>query len=577
MRYGLAGFPLEKGAARKDWGGKVSVALVYPNVYRVGMSNLGFQVVYGLLNARQDVVAERFFLPDEQGRMSPLMEPGKGLVSLESLSPLQRFDVVAFSLSFENDFPNILKILDLGKIPLLSEERASFHPLVAAGGITTFLNPEPLAPFFDLFLLGEAEWMLESFLDGFRAVKEKGVHRDDLLKALAAEAASVYVPRFYRCAYHADGTLKSREAIDPAVPERILVGRATGESLPVRRSTLLARHTELADRVLVELGRGCGRACRFCAAGYVYRPPRVHDESALVAVIEEVLEQGEPLGLMSACVSDVPGIEDLTDLITRRGGRFSVSSLRADSLTPALVGHLWKTGQRSIAIAPEAGSERLRKVINKHLSEKQIIEAVRVIARTGDFTLRLYFLIGLPTETREDIDAVISLVKTLKHHLVKESATRGKIRQIKLSVNCFIPKPFTPFQWFPMEDAAGLKEKQRVLRKSLSKEGGVKVSFDVPKWAYLQTLLSTGDRRVSTLLLASHRQGGNWAETFRRSNLNPDFFVYRPKRLDEVLPWDFIDHGLRKEHLIKEYKLALRGTESDPCRVGSCEACGICT
>lgn len=577
MRHGLAGFFLEKGAVRKEWGGKVSVALVYPNVYRVGMSNLGFQVVYGLLNAHHDVVAERFFLPDDQGRMSPLMEPGKGLVSLESLSPLQRFDVVAFSLSFENDFPNILKILDLGKIPLLSEERASFHPLVAAGGITTFLNPEPLAPFFDLFLLGEAEWMLESFLDGFRAAKDKRVQRDDLLKTLAAGAASVYVPRFYQCAYHADGTLKSREAIDPAVPERILVGRATGETLPVRRSTLLARHTELADRVLVELGRGCGRACRFCAAGYVYRPPRVHDESALVPVIEEVLEQGEPLGLMSACVSDIPGIENLAGLIHRRGGRFSVSSLRADSLTPALVEHLWKTGQRSIAIAPEAGSERLRKVINKHLSEKQIIEAVRVIAKTGDFSLRLYFLIGLPTETREDIDAIISLVKTLKHQLVKESATRGKIRQIKLSVNCFIPKPFTPFQWFPMEDAAGLKEKQRLLRKSLSKEGGVKVSFDVPKWAYLQTLLSTGDRRVSTLLLASHRQGGNWAETFRSSDLNPDFFVYRPKRLDEVLPWDFIDHGLRKEHLIKEYRLALKATESDTCRVGSCRACGICT
>ena len=553
----------------------MSVALVYPNVYRVGMSNLGFQVVYALLNRRQDVVAERFFLPDDR-EMSLAAESGKGLFSHESFSPLQKFDLVAFSLSFENDYPNILKILDLGKIPLLSEERRDPHPLVIAGGINTFLNPEPLAPFFDLFLLGEAEGFLDPFMDRFRDLKESFSDRDKLMVSLARETA-VYAPRFYRCEYNKDGTLESRHVTDASVPEKILVGRTDQKSFPVRKSTILAQNTEFADRVLVELGRGCGWSCRFCAAGYVYRPPRFHEEAELTPVLEEALEKGEPLGLMSACVSDVPGIENLTRLVTEKGGRFSVSSLRADSLTPVLVEHLWKAGQRSIAIAPEAGSERLRRVVNKHLSREQIIDAVRMIAKTGDFSLRLYFLIGLPTETRDDVDEILSLVKLIKHHMVKESATRGRIRQIKLSVNCFIPKPFTPFQWFPMEEESILKEKQRWLKKALAKEGGVKVSFDVPKWAYVQTLMSMGDRRVSSLLLASHHHGEDWKQAFRNSELNPDFFVYRPKGLEEVLPWDFIDHGIRKEHLIREYKLALNAKESDTCRVGACKACGICS
>ena len=443
------------------------MALVFPNRYRIGMSNLGFQVVYALLNRRGDVVAERFFLPDME-EMSLVVESGKGLLSVESLSPLHSFDLVAFSLSFENDYPHILKILRLGKIPLFSQERNRFHPLVMAGGITTFLNPEPLSPFFDLFLLGEAEGVLDPFLDLFRDLKGSRITRREILKTLGREVPSLYVPSLYRCEYNRDGTIRSWQSTEAGLPEKISVPRG---SFPVSRSSILAEDTEFADRVLIELGRGCGRSCRFCAAGYVYRPPRFHQEAALIPVIEEALEKGEPMGLMSACVSDVPGIEKMTGRIVEKGGRFSVSSLRADSLTPALVEHLWKVGQRSIAVAPEAGSERLRKVINKHLTRDQIIEAVQMVARTGDFTLRLYFLIGLPTETSKDVEEILSLVKVIKHHMVKQASTRGRIRQIKLSVNCFIPKPFTPFQWFPMEEASTLKEKQKWLKKALGKEG----------------------------------------------------------------------------------------------------------
>jgi radical SAM superfamily enzyme YgiQ (UPF0313 family) len=566
---------LEKGAVRKDWGGRISVALVYPNAYRIGMSNLGFQVVYSLLNRREDVVAERVFLPEGK-EMSLCVEAGKGLLSMESLSPLQRFDLVAFSLSFENDYPNILKILSLGKIPYLSEDREEFHPFVMAGGITTFLNPEPLAPFFDFFLLGEAEATLEEFLVAFREIKTHTVVRQEALRVLAGAVKSLYVPSLYRIDYHKDGTIQSREPLDPSVPEKIKVLRPELAEMPVRTSTLLTPESEFSDRVLIELGRGCTRSCRFCAAGYVYRPPRVHEKSSLLKTVSDVLEKHTSVGLLSACVSDIPGIEEITGLILREGGRFSVSSLRADSLTQTLVEHLRDVGQRTVAIAPEAGSERLRKVVNKHLSRDQILEAVRVIGAAGDFSLRLYFLIGLPTETQEDVSEVLEMVKTIKHHLVKEATTRGRMRQIKLSINCFVPKPFTPFQWFPMDTVQSLKEKQKWLKKALGREGGLKVSFDLPKWAYVQALLSLGDRRVASMLLLSHVQGEDLSKALVQSEINPDFFVYRPKGLDENLPWDFIDHGITKDHLIKEYQLALKGEESDICHVGECGRCGVC-
>jgi len=566
---------LEKGAVRKDWGGRISVGLVYPNAYRIGMSNLGLQVVYSLLNRREDVVAERVFLPEGK-EMSLCVEAGKGLLSLESLSPLHRFDLVAFSLSFENDYPNILKILSLGNIPYLSEDRGEHHPFVMAGGITTFLNPEPLAPFFEFFLLGEAEAILDEFLVAFREVRTHSVARQEALKVLAGAVKSLYVPSLYHVHFHKNGTIQSREPLDPAAPEKIEVLRPKLADMPVRTSTLLTPEAEFSDRVLIELGRGCTRSCRFCAAGYVYRPPRVHEKASLLETVSGVLEKEPSVGLLSACVSDIPGIEEITGLILRQGGRFSVSSLRADSLTQRLVEHLRDVGQKTVAIAPEAGSERLRKVVNKHLTTEQIVDAVRIIGAAGDFSLRLYFLIGLPTETLEDASEVLELVKTIKHHLVKEAATRGRIRQIKLSIGCFIPKPFTPFQWFPMDTVQNLKEKQKWLRKALGREGGIKVSFDLPKWAYVQALLSLGDRRVASMLLLSHVHEDDWSKAFMHSEVNPDFFVRRPKGLDENLPWDFIDHGIYKKHLIKEYRLALKGEESENCRVGDCIRCGVC-
>ncbi len=571
-RSKLAG---EKGAIRKDWGGKISIALAYPNLYGVGMSNLGFQVVYDLLNRRDYVVAERVFLPEEH-EMSLHYGGGKGLLSLESQSPLLRFDIIAFSLSYENDYPNILKILQMGKIPLLSAERDRSYPLVMGGGINSFLNPDPLAGFFDFFLLGEAEENLNGFIEFFKGLRPGYSSRQELLEELARDVRHVYVPGFYHTGYDKDGTIKERICHKKDIPLKIESARKKSSDLSIGRSSILSSRTEFADRILIETGRGCGWSCRFCAAGYVYRPPRAGDKKELISCVDKAVEEAGRVGLLSPSVLDTPGIEEICSRITEKGGNFSLASLRADLLTENMLLQMKKTGQRSLAIAPEAGSERLRRVINKHLTKDQITEAARMIARVGDFSVKLYFLIGLPTETREDVAEIVDLVKSMKHNMIKESRTRGRIGLITLSVNCFIPKPFTPFQWFPLEAVESLKEKQKWLKKAFSKEGGVRINFDVPKWAYVQALLSLGDRRAGSMLMLEREFKGDWAKAFRHSDLNPDFFVRRPKGLDEIFPWDFIDHGIRKEYLIKEYKLALREEESDICHVGKCDKCGVC-
>jgi radical SAM family uncharacterized protein len=566
----------ERGTVQKDWGGRVSVALIYPNYYQVGMSNLGFQVIYGILNDNPAIVAERAFLPDGE-ELSEYRRTDQPLLSLESLTPLLKFDLLAFSLSFENDYLNILTILDMSKIPLMSKERGENYPLILAGGITTFMNPEPLANFIDCFLFGEGEVILKKFLQTYLDLPLSTVKKEETLRILASEVEGVYCPSLYKVEYKGDGTIASFEPLTPSIPSRVKAVKQVPFNGPLRRSRIITPFTEFSDTILVELNRGCGIGCRFCAAGYMYRPPRVIEEEEIFTSFEKILAEKNRIGLISPSVSDVPGIERLTSFILDRGGEFSVSSLRADSLTKGLIENLKRSGQKTLTIAPETGSERLRKVINKKLTTEEITEAIILIAGTGFFHIKLYFMIGLPTETGKDIKDIIGLVKSIRHYLIKESKGRKRIGRIRLSINCFVPKPFTPFQWFPMDTVDSLKEKQKTIKRTLSVEGGIGISFDVPKWAYIQTLLSMGDRRVGQMLLTTHRNNRDWKRTFRSSDINPDFFVYRARDLKERLPWDFIDHSIRKSYLKEEYNLALASIESPPCKVGDCTRCGICS
>jgi len=565
----------ERGTIIKDWGGKTSVALIYPHSYQVGMSNLGFQAVYGILNDHPAIVAERAFLPDED-EFALYTRSNHPLLSLESQIPVRRFDLLAFSLSFENDYPNVLTILDLAQIPLMSRDRGEDHPLVSAGGVVTFMNPEPITEFIDFFLLGEAEVLLEGFLETFLALRSSRLDREETLRYLAQEVEGLYCPSFYHAAYKEDGSIGSFEPTLPSIAPRVrVVKQDPMEGFP-STSRIVTPSTEFADTTLVELNRGCGTGCRFCAAGYVYRPPRLTQEDAIKGCLDDILAKNRRLGLISPSVSDVPNIEGLTGYILEKGGSFTVSSLRASSLTTGLLMNLDKVEQKTLTVAVETGTDRLRSVINKKVTNREILDAIVRITRTGFFHLKLYFMIGLPTETMDDVRHIVSLVKSIRHQVIKESKGRKRIGRIRLSVNCFIPKPFTPFQWFPMDTVDSLKDKQRLLKKSISAEGGVTIGFDVPRWAYIQTLLAMGDRRVGRMLWGAYMNGGNWKQTFRSSDINPDFFVYRPKDLNEQLPWDFIDHGIKKSYLKEEYHLALESRESPPCDVGNCIRCGVC-
>jgi radical SAM family uncharacterized protein len=559
----------ERGTVFKPQGADVAVALAYPNTYHVGMSNLGLHQIYSLLNARPDTVCERVFLPDDED-LEDYEKTGTKLFSLENKRLVREFDILAFSVSFEQDYLNILEMLSLAGIRADKHDRTAEDPLLVLGGVCSFFNPEPLADFFDVVIVGEGEEVAGEFIDVFKA--NRGRERRELLAALG-RIPGVYVPEFYDIAYGEDGTIKARAKLESSAPDRIAKRTVEHIDRLPAASVILTPDTEFSDRYLAEITRGCGRHCRFCMAGYIYLPPRKLGIDKAREQAERADELCDRIGLVGAAISDYPDIGELCAAIE---GGVSVSSLRADSVSQALIDRLAKSGHKTIAIAPEAGSERLRKVINKGIADADIIRASDMIFGSGIPNLKLYFIIGLPTETQEDVDGILELAAKVREVQLKHARPLGRIGRITLSVNSFVPKPFTPFQWEPMETVEGLNKKLRSLEKTVRKIGNMNIIHDLPKWEYVQALLSRGDRRVGMLIKTALEKGGDWKGAARVLGLDTDFYVTRKRKPDEVLPWDFIDIGVRKEYLMNEYGRALEGKFTPPCRVGSCKTCGVC-
>jgi len=510
------------------------------------MSNLGFQTIYGLLNSFEHIVCERVFLPENNQRTK------HPLKTFESGKALTDTDIIAFSLSFENDYPHILSILESAGISLLSSERGKHNPLVIAGGVACFLNPEPISAFIDCFLIGEAESILPDFLDVFEPKKSK----HSLLKSIARQVTGAYVPAFYKPEYGSDGTLSAFIPTAP-VPEKIERVFCEDIAAVSTHSAVVTPNTTFDSSFLIEVGRGCPHGCRFCATGFIYRPPRFRPISMLKSQMQRGAAQANSIGLVGAAVSDLPGIGDLCRQFLNTDVRISFSSLRADRLAPELLTALQQSKVKTATIAPEAGTQHLRDVINKGITEEDILNAAVALVESGIPNLRLYFMVGLPMETEADIDGIIALCKRVKHHFLKSSRARKRIGEITVSLNCFVPKPFTPFQWIAMQDVKVLKNKIKKIKSELKKVANLRVHADVPRWAYIQALLSRGDRRVADILALAHTHHGNWAQTLKTTPINPDFYVQRQRDFAELLPWDFIDHGIKKSFLWKEYQKAV--------------------
>ena len=527
----------EKGTVYKDPGGKINIALVYPNRYSVGMSSLGFQGVYRLLNSRSDVVCERAFLPAEDD-LELHRRTRTGVFTLESKRPLSRFDIVAFSVSFENDYPNLLEILSLSGIPLRSEDRGPRGPLIVMGGVCAFYNPEPLADFMDICFIGEAEDMLPEFLEHYG----RGPGREELFSACFG-IEGVYVPRYYAVDYRGDDLQIASRSVIGSAPAVIRKRIVTDISCCLIRPMITTPEAEFSDMYLAEAMRGCPWSCRFCVAGHIYKPPRKKDLNALKAEVADALGTTRKVGLIGPSLSDYQHAEEILSV---EGVDFSITSLRASARSAHLVSLM--KGHKSVSIAPEAGTDRLRRVIDKKISEQDILETAGLILDAGIGTLRLYFMIGLPTETREDINGIVDLVRK-----IREANKRGFIN---LTVSTFVPKPFTPFQWHPMEKMSEVKERRRIIRKGLSDVRGVKVHHDVLKDAYIQAMLSVGDRRTSAAIRALAGTEGLSAP-----GPGQGYYIFREKGLEEILPWDFIDAGITKERLWEEYCRALADSE----------------
>src|SRR5437899_1761207 len=540
----------EQGTVYRDWGGRVSIALVYPNTYAVGMSNLGFQTIYRHLNALPDVVCERVFLPDPED-IGELERTEAVPISLESFRPLTDFHMVGFSVTYEGDYVNVLRLLALARIPLRPEDRRPHDPLVLMGGVCAFSNPEPVAPFMDVIVVGEGEELVAELIAAYR---EGYDDRARLLDALA-QLEGVYVPSRYEVVYAPDGTVGEVLSLG-AAPAIVTKRRLRNVNAFETVDAVKTPHAEYGHMALLEVGKGCGRGCRFCLEGQVYRPVRHRSPEALGATIAGLAKDSKRIGLVGACVSDYPWIGDLLKVVEDNGMELSISSLRADSLTEPLVASLARGGHRTLTVAPEAGTERLRRVIRKPITDEHLYTACDLIRRHGIPNLKCYFMIGQPTETLEDVEAIADLARRMLERLRVLDAVGHPFGRLTLSISSFVPKPWTPFQWAPFDGAESLSAKLEVIKRGVRKLSNVRVLHENPREAALQALLARGDRRVGDFLEIAARLEGDWRRALREWDGDPGFYTTRPRDVGERLPWDHFDVGVKKAGLVREWERA---------------------
>ena len=544
------------------------VAIVYPNTYFVGMSNLGLHIIYEEINLRNDSVCERIFLPEKK-ELEAYDKTKTPLMSVETQRPMHQFDVVAFDVTFEMDYFHIPLMLRHGRVPIMGKDRTEFDPIVIAGGPCATFNPEPFADFIDAFIIGEGEGIVSRVLDIIRDGKMEGLDRHAILRQLA-NISGVYVPSLYVPIYSEDGEFKGYDIVEGA-PKTI---KRHFEMLTSGGETVVAtNYTEFGAMYIIEVARGCGRHCRFCMAGYCFRVPRVRPLDILKEGVDRAEKLGKKVGLMGAAISDYPEVDELVTYIRSKDMRYSCASLRADSLTQAVVDGLADSGQKTITIAPETGSERLRRVINKGISEEHLKNAATLSAKSGIQHMRLYIMIGLPTETDEDIEAIVGLAERTQAHMA-EVGCKGRLT---LSINPFIPKPFTPFQWMAMENQKTVEKKLQYIKKALQKNRRIEVLVESPKEAYIQGVLARGDRRLGAVLAAcaADRGSKSFKAEMKAAGLDMDEMNYRERSFDEFLPWSHLDMGMDDGYLEMEWKRSVDEAYTPPC-VQGCKRCGVC-
>ena len=544
------------------------VAIVYPNTYFVGMSNLGLHIIYEEINLRNDSVCERIFLPEKK-ELDAYDKTKTPLMSVETQRPMHQFDVVAFDVTFEMDYFHIPLMLRHGRVPIMGKDRTEFDPIVIAGGPCATFNPEPFADFIDAFIIGEGEGIVSRVLDIIRDGKMEGLDRHAILRQLA-NVSGVYVPSLYVPIYSEDGGFKGYD-IAEGVPKTI---KRHFEMLTSGGETVVAtNYTEFGAMYIIEVARGCGRHCRFCMAGYCFRVPRVRPLDILKEGVDRAEKLGKKVGLMGAAISDYPEVDELVTYIRSKDMRYSCASLRADSLTQAVVDGLADSGQKTITIAPETGSERLRRVINKGISEEHLKNAATLSAKSGIQHMRLYIMIGLPTETDEDIEAIVGLAERTQAHMA-EVGCKGRLT---LSINPFIPKPFTPFQWMAMDNQKTVEKKLQYIKKALQKNRRIEVLVESPKEAYIQGVLARGDRRLGAVLAAcaADRGSKSFKSEMKAAGLDMDDMNYRERSFDEFLPWSHLDMGMDEGYLEMEWKRSVDEAYTPPC-VQGCKRCGVC-